>query len=181
MLDTSACLCKVPLSQGSLICCHLSDATGQLLHDAMHTESLSMTAMWVAQVLDKQKPGKREKVNSCKFPMVESGNHDDPGWESEVRSREEELSKYEGSILAREFKDRLAYNMGQVLLSAQPSTLQCSSMLQRPFLASLATCRSALRRLVPAPQCQDARHCIQWRMCRASVPVVSTEIERQQY
>ena len=120
----------------------------------------------MAQVLDKQKPGKRETVNSCRFPMVESGNHDDPGWESEVRSREEELSKYEGSILAREFKDRLAYNMGQVLLCAQPSTLLCSSMLQRPSLGSLATCRPTLRSLVPASQCQDARHCIQWRMCQ---------------
>ena len=73
-----------------------------------------MTLLCLLQVLDRQKPGKRETVNTFRYPMVESGNHDDPGWESEVRSREEELSKYEGSILAREFKDRLAYNMGQV-------------------------------------------------------------------
>lgn len=69
----------------------------------------------VPQVLDKQKPGKREGARSHRYPTIESGNPDDPGWESEVRAREEELSKYEGSILAREFKERLAYNMGQVL------------------------------------------------------------------
>ena len=47
--------------------------------------------------------------------MTQSDSPDDPGWESEVRSREEELSRYEGSILAREFRERLAYNIGQVL------------------------------------------------------------------
>ena len=117
-----------------------------------------MTLMWLPQVLDKQKPGKRESVNSYRYPMVESGDHDDPGWESEVRSREEELSKYEGSILAREFKDRLAYNMGQVLPFASPSTLLCSCMLQRPSQVSLVTCRW---QLLPAPHCQNACHCIQ--------------------
>ena len=66
-------------------------------------------------MLDKQKPGKREETGSYRYPMTQSDSPDDPGWESEVRSREEELSRYEGSILAREFRERLAYNIGQVL------------------------------------------------------------------
>ena len=78
---------------------------------------------WLPQVLDKQKPGKREGARSYRHPMTESGNPDDAGWESEVRAREEELSKYEGSILAREFKERLAYNMGQVLPKVFPCML----------------------------------------------------------
>ena len=76
--------------------------------------TLGTTVVRLPQVLDKRKPGKRESAQSHRYPMAESDNPDDPGWESEVRSREEELSRYEGSILAREFKQRLAYNMGQV-------------------------------------------------------------------
>ena len=109
--------------------------------------------LWFPQVLDKQKPGKREVARSCRYPMVESGNHDDPGWESEVRSREEELSKYEGSILAREFKERLAYNMGQVLPFALPCTVLCSTI---PSPISLATRRSVLEAAVArskVPEC----------------------------
>ena len=81
------------------------------------------------QVLDKQKPGKREGTRSHRYPVTESDNPDDPGWESEVRSREEELSRYEGSILAREFKERLAYNMGQVLILTVSQ--QNAALLQR--------------------------------------------------
>ena len=85
------------------------------------------------QVLDKQKPGKREGTRSHRYPVTESDNPDDPGWESEVRSREEELSRYEGSILAREFKERLAYNMGQVLiLTVSQQNAVCSSETQHP-------------------------------------------------
>ena len=66
-----------------------------------------------AQVLDKQKPGKREESKQYRYPVSSSQSPDDAGWESEVYAREEELGAHEGRILAREFKQRLAYNIGQ--------------------------------------------------------------------
>ena len=76
-----------------------------------------------AQVLDKQKPGKREESKQYRYPVTSSQSFDDAGWESEVYAREEELGVHEGRILAREFKQRLAYNIGQV------SQLFCTALL----------------------------------------------------
>ena len=39
---------------------------------------------------------------------------EDPGWESELRAREEEVAAYEERILVREFMQRLAFNTGKV-------------------------------------------------------------------
>jgi hypothetical protein len=43
-----------------------------------------------------------------------SGQGEEGGWESEVRTREEEVAEYEERILVREFKERLAFNIGKV-------------------------------------------------------------------
>ena len=93
-----------------------------------------------AQVLDKQKPGKREESKQYRYPVSSSQSPDDAGWESEVYAREEELGAHEGRILAREFKQRLAYNIGQVsrtLPHSSPTPLFVSSMLHTPRLARL--------------------------------------------
>ena len=57
------------------------------------------------------------------FPMTKGEDPKDPGWESEVRAREEEVGRYEGRILAREFKQRLAYNLG--LVCAHKVDVEC--------------------------------------------------------
>ena len=57
---------------------------------------------------------REEEEVEYQFPMTKGEDPDDPGWESEVRAREEEVGRYEGRILAREFKQRLAYNLGLV-------------------------------------------------------------------
>ena len=61
------------------------------------------------------------------FPMAKGEDPNDPGWESEVRAREEEVGRYEGRILAREFKQRLAYNLG--LVCAHNIYVECGRLL----------------------------------------------------
>ena len=99
-------------------------------------EAGNNTPLRLAQVMDQQEPGKREDKRQYKFPMTESANADDPGWESEVSAREEEVGAYEGQILAREFKTRLAYNIGQVHAPF-------------PLLAPLAPCVTLLAEFMP--------------------------------
>jgi hypothetical protein len=41
-------------------------------------------------------------------------SNEDPGWESEVRVREEEVARYEERILVKEFRERLDFNTGKV-------------------------------------------------------------------
>ena len=50
------------------------------------------------------------------------GRGEDPGWESELRAREEEVAAHEERILVREFMQRLAFNTGKarLLTPAQP-------------------------------------------------------------
>ena len=78
------------------------------------------------QVLDKQKPGKREESKQYRYPVTSSQSPDDAGWESEVYAREEELGAHEGRILAREFKQRLAYNIGQASQHSRRTLLHSS-------------------------------------------------------
>ena len=85
-------------------------------------------------MLDKQKPGKREESKQYRYPVSSSQSPDDAGWESEVYAREEELGAHEGRILAREFKQRLAYNIGQ---ASQPF---CTALLHSYQSAPCLTC-----------------------------------------
>ena len=82
-------------------------------------------------MLDKQKPGQREENKQYRYPVTASQSSDDAGWESEVFAREEELGAHEGRILAREFKQRLAYNIGQV------SQHVCTALLHSLFVSSM--------------------------------------------
>ena len=41
-------------------------------------------------------------------------SHEDPGWESEVRTREDEVAEHEERIMIKEFRERLAFNLGKV-------------------------------------------------------------------
>ena len=85
-------------------------------------------------MLDKQKPGKREESKQYRYPVSSSQSPDDAGWESEVYAREEELGAHEGRILAREFKQRLAYNIGQA------SQRSRTALLHSPLYLSCFTC-----------------------------------------
>ncbi len=99
--------------------------------------------MELLQVLDKQQAGKREVAGRYKYRMTEADNPNDPGWESEVRAREEEVGRYEGKILAKEFKERLAYNIGQVKAYSVP---------QKSFIMHLSCFCGQLQSLWPTFQ-----------------------------
>ena len=85
-------------------------------------------------MLDKQKPGKREESKQHRYPVSSSQSPDDAGWEGEVYAREEELGAHEGRILAREFKQRLAYNIGQARQRSR------TALLHSPLYPSCFTC-----------------------------------------
>jgi hypothetical protein len=56
--------------------------------------------------------GKKKKGRGAPGRVYES--HEDPGWESEVRTREEEVAAYEERIMIKEFRERLAFNLNKV-------------------------------------------------------------------
>lgn len=56
---------------------------------------------------------KKGKKGAGKPEQVYEG-HEDPGWESEVRTREDEVAAHEERIMVKEFRERLAFNLGKV-------------------------------------------------------------------
>lgn len=58
--------------------------------------------------------GSKRRSKGGKQKAERPSKREDPGWESEIRVREEEVAHYEERILVKEFKKRLDYNIGKV-------------------------------------------------------------------
>ena len=62
----------------------------------------------------KGRPAARQRAPGGGGGGAPDRRREDPGWESELRAREEEVAAYEERILVREFMQRLAFNTGKV-------------------------------------------------------------------
>lgn len=58
--------------------------------------------------------GRKKAKKGAEKPGRVYESHEDPGWESEVRTREDEVAAYEERIAIKEFRERLAFNLGKV-------------------------------------------------------------------